>query len=364
MFRLLSDLQLSKANATSSSETLVTPAPLQPGTPCLYSKSPATSFSKNAQGLASWLSTPHPDYNMASLDYYGHLFDDKGDIIGFSAMIQQQFGLPKSAPYLAEFSICDNNTNGIVVAPFLIDKDAVQFTADPFSETATVKLGIDEKITIALVSGEMGQPGAKYKLTGNAIAFDLAYWEYTIELTDTMGAVGIGYGPQSFLPQWLTTEQQTSIKNKYAGNIKKYLEGETDQMNGQGSYYFSLPMLQVTNFTITKDGASYASGSQGHLWVDYVTQSFSEVSFPALKNDAKWQFLAIQFPPELSMNNFSGALMFSQVEMPVPETNESSVIPTARFYHDGKVVARKDNTALQSWQDWEMQDIQFETSDL
>ena len=365
MLNLLRNLQLSQASTSSPFASLVSPSSLTPGTPCEYSKKPSLPFSMDAQGLASWLSTPHPDHNMASLDYYGHLIDDEGEIIGFSAMIQQQFEIPGSAPYLAEFSICNDNTNGVVVAPFLIKKDAVQFTSNPFSETANVKLGIDEKITIALVSGEMGQPGAKYKLTGNAFAFDLVYWTYDIELTDTMGTVGVGYGPLSFLPQWLTTAQENAITNNYTGNVKAYLENAEDSMEGQGSYYYSLPMLQVTSFSITKDDTVYASGSGGYLWVDYVTQSFSETSFPVLKDKAKWQFLAIQFPPELNTNNFSGALMFSKVEMPIPgDLDATSLLPTARLYYNGSDAKRKDNTALESWNDWVIQDIKFESSDL
>lgn len=362
MSRLLTNLKLAKSKAKQSSEQLEKPSQLQPGTACFYSNTPTISFSKNAAGLATWLSTPHPDHNMASLDYYGHLIDDNGEIIGFSSMIQQQFGLPGEAPYLAEFSICNGKTNGVVVAPFILKKEKVTFQSNPFSETANLNLEIeDEKITIELVSGEMGQSGAKYKLTGNAIAFDLANWVYEIELTDSMGTVGIGYGPLSFLPQWLNKSQHEIISSQYCGNVKAYLHAGQDNMSGQGSYYYSLPMLQVTSFKITVDDIPFASGSQGHLWVDYVTQSFSETSYPVLKNDAKWQFLAIQFPPQLSLNDFSAALMFSQVEMTVPGSNEKSVLPTARFYHSG--ANKQPNTALEALHDWDIHDIQFESSD-
>lgn len=361
MSRLLNNSQLAESKEASNQST--TPTPLEPGTDCYYSKTPTLPHSQNAQGLATWLSTPHPGYNMASLDFYGHLIDDKGDIIGFSSMIQQQFGLPGSKPYLAEFSICNSETDGVVVAPFLLDKDKVTFNSNLYSETANLNLKKieDEKITIALVSGEMGQPGAKYKLTGNAIAFDLANWVYEVELTDSMGTVAIGYGPSSFLPQWLNTEQLQTIKDKFGGNVEAYLQAGNDNMSGEGSYYYSLPMLEVTSFNITVDGKPFSSGSQGHLWVDYVTQSFSEASYPVLKNDAKWQFLAIQFPPQLSLNSFSGALMFSQVEMPIPGSTGTSTLPTARFYHSDS--AQEPNTALKAWHDWDIQDISFETSD-
>lgn len=362
MSRLLSNSQLAESKQAPNESA--TPSSLTPGTDCSYSNTPTLPHSKNADGLASWLSTPHPGYNMASLDYYGHLIDDSGDFIGFSSMIQQQFGLPGSAPYLAEFSICNGETDGVVVAPFLLDKDKVTFQSNPFSETANLNLEIeDEKITIALVSGEMGQPGAKYKLTGNAIAFDLANWVYEIELTDTMGTIAVGYGPLSFLPQWLNKAQHNTVMSPpFGGNVEAYLKSGQDNMSGEGSYYYSLPMLQVNNFTITVDGIPFSSGSQGHLWVDYVTQSFSEASYPVLKNDAKWQFLAIQFPPQLSLNDFTGALMFSKVEMPIPGSTEISTLPTARFYHNG--ADQEPNTALKAWHDWDIQDIQFETSDL
>lgn len=361
MSRLLNNSSLAASKQAPNQST--TPTPLEPGTDCYYSKTPTLPHSQNAQGLATWLSTPHPDYNMASLDYYGHLIPDNGDIIGFSSMIQQQFGLPGSKPYLAEFSICNGETDGVVVAPFLLDKDKVTFNSNPISETANLNLLIeDEKITIALVSGEMGQPGAKYKLTGNAIAFDLANWVYEIELTDSMGTIAVGYGPSSFLPQWLSTAQHTAIKDQFGGNVKAYLQAGSDNMSGEGSYYYSLPMLQVTSFNITRDGKLFSSGTQGHLWVDYVTQSFSEASYPILKNQATWQFLAIQFPPQLNENDFTGALMFSKVEMPIPGSTDKSTLPTARFYHSGTV--QEPNTALKAWHDWEIKDISFESSDL
>ena len=364
MSRLLKNLEA--AESTLSSELSATSSPLQPKTQCFYSNTASLPFSKDKAGLASWLSTRHPHHNMASLDFYGHLIDDNGKIIGFSSMIQQQFGLPggsiESRPYLAEFSICNDETNGVVVAPFMLEEDKVSFQADPYSETAHLKLLTDpEKITIALVSGQMGQPGAVYKLTGNAFAFDFANWVYEVELTDKMGTIAVGYGPQSFLPQWLDTQQQETIKTQYGGSVSAYLQAGQDDMKGQGSYYYSLPMLEVNHFKITVDGLPFASGSQGHLWVDYVTQSFSEASYPVLKNDAMWQFLAIQFPPQLSLNNFTGALMFSQVEMPVPGKQETSTLPTARFYHSG--ASQQPNSAMNAWHEWDMQDIQFKSSD-
>ncbi|MBO3696830.1 hypothetical protein [Roseivirga sp. E12] len=361
MSRLLNNSQLTESKKAANQSKA--PTSLEPGTSCSYSNTTTLPHSKSAEGLASWLSQPHPGYNMASLDFYGHLIPDNGDIVGFSSMIQQQFGLPGSAPYLAEFSICNNETDGVVVAPFLLDKDKVTFQSNPFSETANLNLLIeDEKITIALVSGKMGQPGAKYKLTGNAIAFDLANWVYEVELTDSMGTVAIGYGPSSFLPQWLNAGQHQAVMNEFGGNVETYLQDGQDNMSGEGSYYYSLPILQVTSFNITKDGKPFSSGSQGHLWVDYVTQSFSEASYPVLKNDATWQFLAIQFPPQLSLNDFSGALMFSQVEMPIPGSTGTSTLPTARFYHSHS--AQEPNTALKAWHDWDIQDISFESSDL
>ncbi len=363
MSRLLNNSSIAVSKQAPNQST--TPSSLSPGTDCYYSNTPALPHSKSASALASWLSTPHPDYNMASLDYYGHLIDDNGDIVGFSSMIQQQFGLPGSAPYLAEFSICNSETKGVVVAPFLLDKDKVTFNSNPFSETADLNLGIeDEKISIALVSGEMGQPGAKYKLTGNAIAFDLTNWVYEIELTDSMGTIAVGYGPSSFLPQWLSTAQHTAIKDQFGGNVKAYLQAGSDNMSGEGSYYYSLPMLQVTSFNITRDGKPFSSGTKGHLWVDYVTQSFSQASFPVLKKEATWQFLAIQFPSELNShsNDFSGAIMFSEVEMPIPGTADTSTLPTARFYH--KDSDQEPNTALKALHDWDMQDISLKTSDL
>jgi len=344
-------------------------SPLKPGTPCTYSGNAELEFSKNKEGLANWLSNPHDEYNMASLDFYGHLIDDSGNITGFSSMIQQQFGLPlteniekdlMALPYLAEFSICNEKSEGVVIAPFMLEKKNVSFKADPFSETATLDfLIVDEKISIKLTSGVMGQPGAKYLLQGKAYTFDKALWEYNVVLTDTMGTIAVGYGPQSFLPQWLTTEQKNLIDAKpYSGNVHAYIKKSNDNMQGEGSYYYSLPLLQVDHFKIYRNKDLYTTGSKGYMWVDYVTQSFSHESFPVLKSNATWQFLAIQLPPELNPEGPSGALMFSKVKMKIPkEGNIYSVLPMARFYQQQG--SPQPNSALNPTHEWNIKEITF-----
>lgn len=322
----------------------------QPDSLAYWSQLADLPFSKSEEGLSDWLSKPHPEYNLASWCFYGNVTTDEGKVVAVSSMVQQQLKMG-GMPYLAEFSYCDDN--GYKVVPFEVDVADVAFK-DPFSVRVTYKYIPDVFLEIALVSGKMGQAGAKYRLSGNVIDLKMNNLKYELLLTDTYGVVQIGYGASSFLPQWLTPTQHQNVMANYKGSVSNYLNAKEDAMRGQGSYYYSMPLLKVESFTLSRRlddvWEPYAKGSEGNIWVDYVVQGFDQKEEALLKN-AQWQFLAIQFPEQ------KASLMVSIVDVPTPiEDVPSGILPMARLYYGNHKAL---NGSKQAYKEWTIDQIEF-----
>ena len=108
-------------------------------------------------------------------------------------------------------------------------------------------------VSAQLTAGYPGLVGAEYKLLLEAIISDdfhinPVYIE--INLVDLLGTVREGFGPDSFLPNWLTTEQRNTILSTFGGSVENYFSSGIDKLTCQGSYYFSQPLLSVDSFTI------------------------------------------------------------------------------------------------------------------
>lgn len=336
----------------SQNKTQVNPVNLEilPDSLAYFSKQSRLEFTKSEKGLRDWLSTPHPEYNMASWCFYGNVITDEGQTVAISSMVQQQLNMG-GMPFLAEFSYCDDN--GYKVVPFEVDAADVQFKA-PFNIRVTYKYIQDVFLEIALLSGEIGQAGAKYRLSGNVLDLKMNHLKYDLVVTDTYGVIQVGYGASSFLPQWLTPSQHHSVMANYKGSVPNYLNTEKDPIRGQGSYYYSMPLLKVDSFFMAKQSANgwetYAKGSNGNIWVDYVVQGFNNQQEALLKN-AQWQFLAIQFPDQ------KASLMVSIVNVPADFENAiSGILPMARLYYGGQKAA---NGSLQAYQEWAIDQINF-----
>ncbi|QUX94064.1 hypothetical protein C0J08_01005 [Marinomonas sp. CT5] len=273
---------------------------------------------------------------------------------GISTIVQQQQDFPKQPPYIAEWSLCDQDTNGYVVIPFLLSSPSKVKYKKPFK----IDIDLFEKIdtlSIQLISGKMGEAGARYQLSGVDISFHLDTWQYNIILHDAFGAIQVGYGPQSFLPQYLSKEQSEAISNEYQGSVQNYLEDTEDTMQGQGSYYYSLPLLEVEHFTIKKNNQPYMAGDSGHIWVDYVVQGFTTDSLKKL-GKASWRFFAIQFPASLNQQLAGpAALMISMVQ--ANPANQWENVNTASFYYNQNNTTT--NGAIRPEVVWQMDSIVF-----
>jgi len=322
--------------------------------PVFYEKKSKLPFTKSPAQLSNWLSTSRPNYNMASWCFYGNIETEEGETVAISSIFQQQLNFPKKTPYIAEFSYSDNKTNGYALAPFLVEEFDVNFKI-PFSVTADFSPLKDVYLNLCLTSGEMGQMNATYRMSGSVIDIHLTKWEYDLKLTDTMGAIQVGYGASSYLPQWLTPQQRKEISENYNNSVTDYLEATQNPLAGQGSYYYSLPLLTVDSFTLKRNEKSYANANKGTIWVDYVVQSFTKQEF-SIVSTATWQFIAIQFPTSENKDDFNGALMVSLVS--TRSGDEINTLPMARFYK-GDSSKLAENGAINPCYEWNTDQITF-----
>lgn len=325
---------------------------------CFYDNLAILPQGQSRERLAAWFSKAHPRYNMSSWCFFGNITDDNGNTAAISSIVQRN-DLPGQTPYVSEWSFCDDTTKGYVLAPFLTEAGNVEF-AEPFAITVDANPLYSGLMNLALTAGRMGEAGASYRMTGRVMTEpDLEdEWTYELVLTDTFGCIQIGYGPSSFQPQWLMAEQQKQIMENYQGNVESYLKESCDHLLGQGSYYYSFPLLQVNRCLIRKNGAVHFNGSKGNLWIDYVVQSFNQESLDIVKT-ASWQFFAVQFPEIPGYYNYQAAMMIFIVEVELPGGGKS-VLPMARFYDNDPYHSKQaENGATIASHEWAIDQITF-----
>lgn len=276
--------------------------PLTEPTCCRYSST--ATFDKY-----DFIQTLHPEYSLNAWCYFGRLTGNS-NTYAFTFLIQKT--IPFTLPYVhhkLEFDIA-GGFNTSTLADWQIDGCASSsgpiVKSDPWSVGATCNTGAVPanltSLSVQNISGTVGTPGATYKLLLEAIISDdfhvnPVYIE--VEVTDVLGTVNEGFGPDAFLPNWLTDQQRTTILTQYSGSVEAYLAAGIDDLNCQGSYYFSQPLLQVNDFTIYDLQGNIldtkAPGNDSVLWFDYVAQSFNAQGLEIIK-DVGWEFFAIQFP--------------------------------------------------------------------
>lgn len=199
-------------------------------------------------------------------------------------------------------------------------------------------------VDMMLLNGEMGRPGAQYKITSRTVDLKGGALETSLVVTDSMGFVNEGYGPASFFPQWILPSQRSLITGKiYNGSVGEYLNDTGDPMTDQGSYYYSAPMLEVDSYSIVRNGEVVSKGSDGLLWMDVVYQSFDSAALSVVKT-ATWEFFSLQFPQR------NQALMVTRVR-----NDQNGEIPVASLFSTN--ATRSANGALNPEHRWNLQEI-------
>lgn len=307
---------------------------------------------RSPEGLSAWLSSNHPDYDLVAWCFFGYLQGTDGSgqpVLDALSSIVQFNRNPLPTPgrydpgYVAAFAYNGEATNGYLVAGTLGTAPSPSLDLTPSPWSAAVNYGTataPSAFTLSLASGQMGVKGATYRMQADALDFQQRRLKAEILLVDRLGTINEGYGTAAFLPQWMTPAQQAAIRGQYAGNIQAYLARQADPMKGQGTYYYSLPLLEVQHFKVTgPDEMIYAQGHGGMIWVDSVVQSYNQSEWKTL-GSASWVFFSVQFP---GMNT---ALMVSVVFTIDPV----SELPTAKYFTAGG--PKTLNGALSAEREW------------
>lgn len=355
------------------------------GLPAYYTSTPVLPMSGSPQQLSNWLSTNPTSYNEAAWCFYGHLIRDDGAVDGLLFLTQYQdsnvagrewptvvAGLCYNPARLggAEPGYMGTGTGGLPGLPALPAAPSQPFlpsvtmVSSPWAVSAQYpddEYSRDGKkpsaFSCRLIEGEVGRPGAVYEIAADALfaapsAPDTKdRLSLVVRMRDRYGVIAAGYGPSSFLPQWLSNRQQSLIaQGEFAGSVGDYLEKTGDPMTYQGAYYLSAPLLEVTEFQIRDRNGLVATGQGGCFWIDWVVQSFDRSALASVSM-AGWTYFAIQFP------SVGWSMMISEVTVQDP---------TSRFFV-AKLFTDKSRTTANgariASREWRQQEIHIRPND-
>lgn len=294
----------------------------EPAAGCaFFTQDYALPQTQSAQQLSEYLSSEHFEYDLDGWFFFGSLVDNAApdDIMVFFIAVQRiemsynGFRAPV-VPAIVAFSndsLGKYEWRGFVT----LDMDSLMtVTSNPWNLTLNSPFPVEPLITMSLISGSMGAADAVYSLTADIPDFNGVMLQAEVQLCDRLGVVNQGYGSASFFPQYLTEEQRAQIMGSSVRTVSNYLEATGDPMSCQGSYYYSLPLMDVEQFSIKLDDTiSLSNGSDGLMWMDYVVQSYDQRASEVFSN-ASWDFYAIQLPEAnaaimvIEINSATGSL--------------------------------------------------------
>ena len=357
---ILQETNAPRSNTIQSMSIVSMPQPTSSALP-FFTKQLLLPQSQSPEQLSAWVSSNHPDYDLDSWCIFGNLIDEQNKSVNAVSSIFQFQTTPTAGINLplfeSAFAYNGENTDGYLLCGTagLSLSPSISITPDPWSIVVNYGQGPERStICFSLMEGQIGARDTVYMMTADVHQYappNGGRLRAEIKLIDRLGIVNEGYGPSSFLPQWMTAEQQSAIIKKYVGFMSKYLDTTEDPMNGQGSYYYSAPMLDVQSFKIMKDKDVLSEGNRGTLWMDYVVQSFTQAGWTTV-SQAGWEFFAIQLrSPQNS------ALMISEVTTQAPR---SKLYIAKLFNPYGPHSSKTENGALNPDFEWAMDQIEIE----
>lgn len=111
-------------NQNSQNKTHVNPVnpEILPDSLAYFSKQSRLEFTKSEKGLRNWLSTPHPEYNMASWCFYGNVITDEGKPVLFEPGSQRTLSMDQcsESPGGDPFWVQLTNKTDLQVSPTII----------------------------------------------------------------------------------------------------------------------------------------------------------------------------------------------------------------------------------------------------
>jgi hypothetical protein len=324
---------------------------------CYYTQGYSLPQTQSVDKLAEFMSSEHLEYGLDGWFFFGSLVDSAspespGMFLISVQRIAQEWGGHTWQTLPAVVAYNGPSLEGYAVGGAYVLQDLnpqVKVTSDPWTVEVESFWHTGTLMSMRLLSGTMGQAGATYLLAANVPDSQQGTLEAEIILRDRLGAVNQGYGSASFFPQYLTGLQHYDIRRSYGSSVHNYLESTGDPMTGQGSFYYSLPLLDVQQFSIWRNGVLLSSGTSGTMWMDDVVQSYGRQAQDVLIGKAWWEFYAIMLPEE------DAAIMVIQLK------SGTGTLPIATLFNIGS--ERTKNSARKAVHSWDMDSIHFESSD-
>ena len=301
---------------------------------------------ESAQQLSRYLSKEHMEYDLDGWFFFGSLMDDAAPQdpgVFFISMqrvdVSEDGGTLPLVPAVVAYG-SEALGQYVYGGAYTLDiEPAVNVIMDPWKVEVRSMDQEDPLLSMELTSGSMGEAGAEYRLAADVQDQLGGRLQAEVLLRDRLGVVNQGYGSASFFPQFLTDTQEEQISGSYGNSVRDYLEATGDPMACQGSFYYSLPLLDVEEFTITRDGVQLSGGASGTMWMDNVVQSYDEQAVKVLiDGDAAWEFFSIMLPEE------DAALMVIQI------TSANGTLPVASLFRAGGDTT--ENGALEAADAW------------
>lgn len=321
-----------------------------------YESSAILPQSKSPAGLTSFLSFDQPGIHLQSYCFWGELLEDNGFASAYLGISQRMdenisgfghfmfpavasavgYNNPPAKHVVLGGAYGLEGLNATVTQPWHYHVEIPNIPPTPL---------LINEVDMMLIEGTMGQKGARYEITSSTVDLEGYALETDIIVRDSMGIVNEGYGPASFFPQWLDSQQRTLVSDKYGGSVENYLLATQDAMTDQGSYYYSAPFLSVEFFSITRNGQLITHGHNGLIWMDIVYQAF-DASALNIVQSANWSFFSIQLPDS------GQALMVTNINNDV-----NGSLPVASLFTSSG--SRTANNGISPLYRWNIQDIQI-----
>lgn len=286
------------------------PAPDEGGRQAFYSRTAEVSQSRSASAMRAFMSRDNTGYELQSYVAFGNLLDSEGNQSTVALMLQRlDLGVP---PYIPPMSMLeagvlynreadpDYLVGGVAGVPDVTLPATI--TRLPWSIRAQ-SMPVAQRPQFAdarVVRGRVGEPGAVYEFTSEVAAGANPDGPTTplvtyIRAKDVLGLGQWGFGPSGFFPQWIYPKQMRTITRDYGGSVARYLRQTDDRMGGQGSYYYSAPLLKVQRFAVRQGTETVNRGSDGWMWMDVVTQSYDERA-SRIVSGIQWTEFSVQLP--------------------------------------------------------------------
>jgi hypothetical protein len=307
---------------------------------------------QSAEQLSEYLSREHFECDLDGWFFFGSLVDsaapeDPG--VFFISMQRIEVLVDGAREALVPAVVAFNSPSlgqYVYGGEYTLDASpSVNVISDPWRVEINSLDQTEPLMSMSLVSGSMGVADAEYRLTADVPDQLGGRLQAEVLLRDGFGVVNQGYGTASFFPQYLTESQQEQIAGSFDNSVGDYLEGTGDPMSGQGSFYYSQPLMDVEQFTITRDGVPLSSGTSGTMWMDNVVQTYGEQASEILA-DASWEFYSIMLPEE------NMAIMVIQI------TSATGTLPVATLFSDDS--DRTRNSARKAVHSWKIDEIDVE----